>query len=138
MDRIVVVGGARLEGEIAASGSKNASLALMAAALLARGESELRNVPRLRDVEAMLELLRALGARADWHDDHTLRIDRPAAALARASAISPGHSRGRSTSRISELLFTRLPSSSIVRTASGSENVAASATARTAMNGIPV
>jgi UDP-N-acetylglucosamine 1-carboxyvinyltransferase len=75
MDRIVVLGGARLEGEIAASGSKNATLALMAAALLAGGESELRNVPRLRDVGAMLELLRALGARADWHGDHTLRID---------------------------------------------------------------
>jgi UDP-N-acetylglucosamine 1-carboxyvinyltransferase len=75
MDRIVVEGGARLEGEIAASGSKNATLALMAAALLAGGESELRNVPRLRDVGAMLELLRALGARADWHGDHTLRID---------------------------------------------------------------
>jgi len=75
MDRIVVRGGARLEGEIAASGSKNAALALMAAALLARSESELRNVPRLRDVDAMLELLRALGARADWHGDHTLRID---------------------------------------------------------------
>ena len=67
MDRIVVRGGARLEGEIAASGSKNATLALMAAALLAGGESELRNVPRLRDVEAMLELLRALGA-ALGHD----------------------------------------------------------------------
>jgi UDP-N-acetylglucosamine 1-carboxyvinyltransferase len=75
MDRIVLVGGARLEGEIAASGSKNASLVLMAAALLAGGESELGNVPRLRDVEAMLELLRALGARADWHGDHSLRID---------------------------------------------------------------
>jgi UDP-N-acetylglucosamine 1-carboxyvinyltransferase len=75
MDRIVVRGGARLEGEIAASGSKNATLALMAGALLADGESELSNVPRLRDVEAMLELLRALGARADWNGDHSVRID---------------------------------------------------------------
>ena len=75
MDRIVVRGGARLEGEIAASGSKNATLALMAAALLAGGESELCNVPRLRDVEAMLELLRALGAGADWSGDHSVRID---------------------------------------------------------------
>jgi len=75
MDRIVVRGGTRLEGEIAASGSKNATLALMAGALLADGESELRNVPRLRDVEAMLELLRALGARADWSGDHSVRID---------------------------------------------------------------
>ncbi|MBW1685628.1 MAG: UDP-N-acetylglucosamine 1-carboxyvinyltransferase [Deltaproteobacteria bacterium] len=75
MDRIVVRGGARLEGEIAASGSKNATLALMAGALLADGESELINVPRLRDVEAMLELLRALGTRADWNGDHSVRID---------------------------------------------------------------
>ena len=75
MDRIVVRGGARLEGEVAASGSKNATLALMAGALLADGESELCNVPRLRDVEAMLELLRALGARADWHGEHSVRID---------------------------------------------------------------
>jgi UDP-N-acetylglucosamine 1-carboxyvinyltransferase len=75
MDRIVVRGGGRLEGEIAASGSKNATLVLMAGALLADGESELSNIPRLRDVEAMLELLRALGARADWNGDHSVRID---------------------------------------------------------------
>jgi UDP-N-acetylglucosamine 1-carboxyvinyltransferase len=76
MDRILIRGGAPLSGEIRASGSKNSSLALMAAALLASGEVILRNVPRLRDVETMLEILRALGASADWEsDDHCLRID---------------------------------------------------------------
>lgn len=77
MDRIVVRGGARLSGEVAVSGSKNSTLALMAAALLADGETVLRRVPRLRDVDAMLELLRALGAGADWDpaDAHTIRID---------------------------------------------------------------
>jgi UDP-N-acetylglucosamine 1-carboxyvinyltransferase len=77
MDRIVVRGGARLSGEVAVSGSKNSSLALMAAALLADGETVLRRVPRLRDVDAMLELLRALGAGADWDpaDPHAVRID---------------------------------------------------------------
>ncbi len=77
MDRILVRGGPRLVGEVAVSGSKNASLALMAAAALADGETILHNVPRLRDVEAMLELLRALGARADWHEEegHAVRID---------------------------------------------------------------
>jgi UDP-N-acetylglucosamine 1-carboxyvinyltransferase len=82
MDRIIVTGGRRLAGEVAASGSKNSSLALMAAALLADGETVLANVPRLRDIDAMLDLLRALGARADWDPDgsngeasHTLRID---------------------------------------------------------------
>jgi UDP-N-acetylglucosamine 1-carboxyvinyltransferase len=77
MDRIIVQGGCRLSGEVAISGSKNATLALMAAALLVDGETVLSNAPRLRDVDAMLELLRALGARADWdaEDPHTLRID---------------------------------------------------------------
>jgi len=77
MDKIVVRGGGRLEGEVAASGSKNSALALIASALLARGETRFENVPRLRDVEAMLEILRALGAEADWDpaDPHAVRID---------------------------------------------------------------
>jgi len=77
MDRIVVEGGARLEGEVAASGSKNSTLAHMAAALLCEGETRLRGVPRVRDVGTMLEILRALGCRADWEPDdpHALRID---------------------------------------------------------------
>jgi UDP-N-acetylglucosamine 1-carboxyvinyltransferase len=77
MDRIVVHGGRRLAGAVAASGSKNSTLALMAGALLADGVTVLENAPRLRDVDAMLELLRALGARADWEGEasHTLRID---------------------------------------------------------------
>jgi UDP-N-acetylglucosamine 1-carboxyvinyltransferase len=77
MDQIVVRGGNRLAGEIAASGSKNSTLALMAGALLADGMTVLDNAPRLRDVDAMLELLRSLGAAADWEADgsHTLCID---------------------------------------------------------------
>jgi UDP-N-acetylglucosamine 1-carboxyvinyltransferase len=75
MDRIVVRGGARLCGEVAVSGSKNAALALMAGALLAEGETRLSNVPRLRDVDAMLELLGALGARAAWCGEHEVSID---------------------------------------------------------------
>lgn len=86
MDRIVVSGGARLEGDVQVSGSKNSTLALMAAALLCQGETVLRNVPHLRDVDAMLQILSALGARAEWDpsDPAALRIcgdtvDRPEA-----------------------------------------------------------
>jgi len=76
MDRIVVHGGARLEGTVKVSGSKNSTLALMACALLAEGETVLQNVPRVRDVDTMLQILGALGARARWdeQDAHTLRI----------------------------------------------------------------
>ncbi len=69
MDRIRVWGGNRLEGEVAASGSKNATLALMAAALLTDEETVLRNVPRVRDVDAMVELLGALGVQVAWESD---------------------------------------------------------------------
>ncbi len=75
MDQIAVHGGARLSGEVRASGSKNSALALMAGALLADGETRLANVPRLRDVDAMLDLLEALGARARWAGDHEVAID---------------------------------------------------------------
>ncbi len=77
MERIVVEGGRRLAGSVRVSGSKNATLALMAGALLADGETRLRNVPRLRDVDAMAQILEALGARVAWstEDAHTLAID---------------------------------------------------------------
>jgi UDP-N-acetylglucosamine 1-carboxyvinyltransferase len=78
MDRIIVRGGARLVGDVAVSGSKNSTLALMAAALLPDGETVLHNVPRLRDVDTMLEILRSLGAGAEWvgeGESHTVRID---------------------------------------------------------------
>ena len=77
MDRIIIEGGTRLSGEVSVSGSKNSTLGLMAASLLADGVTVLRNVPRLRDTDGMLEILRALGARADWtqEDEHSVRID---------------------------------------------------------------
>ena len=77
MDRILIRGGARLSGDVRVSGSKNSTLALMAAALLADGDVILRNVPQLRDVETMLEILRALGASADWVEGggQSIRID---------------------------------------------------------------
>lgn len=77
MDRIVVRGGRRLTGEVAISGSKNSTLALMAAALLTDDEVVLRNVPRVRDVDGLLAIFEALGAKAGWdpQDSHAVRIN---------------------------------------------------------------
>jgi UDP-N-acetylglucosamine 1-carboxyvinyltransferase len=62
-ERIVILGGAPLRGEIAVSGSKNSSLPILAASLLAsRGASVLHNVPDITDVGTMCEMLEALGA----------------------------------------------------------------------------
>jgi UDP-N-acetylglucosamine 1-carboxyvinyltransferase len=65
MDKIVVEGGARLEGRIAIGGAKNAALPLLAAALLPEGASTFKNVPELADVRTMQKLLRMLGYDAE-------------------------------------------------------------------------
>jgi len=65
MERIRVVGGARLSGEVSVTGAKNSVLKLMAAALLAEGRTTLTRVPRILDVDIMAEVLRRLGCVVD-------------------------------------------------------------------------
>ena len=77
MDQIHVDGGPRLEGEVRVSGSKNATLPLMAAALLGEGPTTLRNVPDLADVTTLLQLLRTMGADAErvpGAERHVVRV----------------------------------------------------------------
>ena len=75
--RIVIRGGARLSGEVTVSGSKNASLAILAGALLAsEGETVLRGLPRIGDIGTMAQVLQYLGATAHFEDDgRTLRLN---------------------------------------------------------------
>ena len=61
MERLRVVGGARLAGTVRVSGAKNSALKLMAATLLAPGKSTITNLPAIADVEYMAELLTRLG-----------------------------------------------------------------------------
>src|SRR6185295_18323859 len=61
MDAIRIRGAKQLEGRIQVSGAKNAALPILCATLLSDGESLLRNVPGLRDIETTGELLRTLG-----------------------------------------------------------------------------
>jgi len=75
LDKLYVAGGARLEGKIGASGSKNGTLAIMAAALLAKGRTVLSNVPRIGDIYTMVEMLRSLGADCQIDGDDVVTID---------------------------------------------------------------
>ncbi|MBD3371609.1 MAG: UDP-N-acetylglucosamine 1-carboxyvinyltransferase [Candidatus Coatesbacteria bacterium] len=76
MDKFVIQGPAALEGSIRISGSKNASLPMYAAAILAREQPlVLDNIPRLRDVFTMLEVLGVLGVESNWTDEHTVSLD---------------------------------------------------------------
>ena len=65
MDRIKIIGGHRLEGQIPVSGAKNAALPLMAAALLTDQPLWLENLPRLGDIATMAGLLEQLGAKIE-------------------------------------------------------------------------
>lgn len=74
-ERLEIRGGRQLDGSIAVSGAKNAVLPIMAACLLTRGRSVLHRVPRLRDVETMIGILRSLGMHVDWLGPHTLSLE---------------------------------------------------------------
>ncbi|HDQ46056.1 MAG TPA: UDP-N-acetylglucosamine 1-carboxyvinyltransferase [bacterium] len=73
LDKLILVGGKRLEGTVQISGSKNAVLPIMAASLLADGTYTFGNVPRLRDVRTMQKLIENMGISVTL-DGHTLRI----------------------------------------------------------------
>ncbi len=74
MDKIRIHGGARLEGSVCVSGSKNACLPILAACLLVEGPVVLDGVPRLKDVEGMLQMLQLLGVDAEWLGGDSLRV----------------------------------------------------------------
>ncbi|MGH8274145.1 MAG: UDP-N-acetylglucosamine 1-carboxyvinyltransferase, partial [Gammaproteobacteria bacterium] len=75
MNKLSIEGGARLEGEIRISGAKNATLPILAAALLAESPLTLGNVPHLHDVTTTVSLLRRMGAEVTVGDHMSLEID---------------------------------------------------------------
>src|SRR2546423_10210326 len=74
MEKFVIEGGYPLSGTIVPAGNKNAALPALAACLLTEEEVVLRNIPRIRDVEAMIELLAGLGVRVEWRDDNVVAL----------------------------------------------------------------
>jgi UDP-N-acetylglucosamine 1-carboxyvinyltransferase len=74
MEKFVIEGGTPLAGTVVPAGNKNAALPALAASLLTREEVVLRNIPRIRDVEAMLELLRRLDVKVEWRDENVVAL----------------------------------------------------------------
>jgi UDP-N-acetylglucosamine 1-carboxyvinyltransferase len=72
MEKFVIEGGVPLRGTIRPAGNKNAALPLLASSLLTDQQVVLHNVPRIRDVEAMLALLADLGVEIERRDGNTL------------------------------------------------------------------
>jgi UDP-N-acetylglucosamine 1-carboxyvinyltransferase len=82
----VVEGGRKLSGTIEPAGNKNAALPIIAAALLTEHPVTLENVPRIRDTETLVELVRSVGASAEWRGRNTLDIH---AKTIRAADLDP-------------------------------------------------
>jgi len=74
MDKMIIRGGAPLSGVVGVSGSKNATLPILMAAILTDEPVAIRNVPRLRDVRTALDLLSRLGVESRWAGEHEIEI----------------------------------------------------------------
>ncbi len=73
--RMKIMGGSKLEGTISVSGSKNGAGPLIAASILCSAPVRFSHVPRLTDVQKLLDILESMGAILHWEDEHTLTID---------------------------------------------------------------
>jgi UDP-N-acetylglucosamine 1-carboxyvinyltransferase len=74
MNKMIIHGGAPLRGTVELSGSKNAALPILMAAVLSPDPLLIHNVPRLRDVSTAIDLLAGLGVAARWIGDHDLEL----------------------------------------------------------------
>jgi UDP-N-acetylglucosamine 1-carboxyvinyltransferase len=74
MEKFIIQGGVPLSGEIAPAGNKNAALPILAACLLTDEELVIGNVPNIRDVQSMLELLERLGVKVEWTGDNEVKL----------------------------------------------------------------
>ncbi|EPG1610958.1 UDP-N-acetylglucosamine 1-carboxyvinyltransferase [Acinetobacter baumannii] len=74
MDKFLITGGVKLEGEVRISGAKNAALPLLAAMILADSPITLTNVPNLKDVNTLVKLIGGLGVTISYEND-TVKAD---------------------------------------------------------------
>jgi UDP-N-acetylglucosamine 1-carboxyvinyltransferase len=75
MDKLVITGGKRLQGEVTISGAKNAAVAVIPAALMADDICIIENLPHIEDVDCLIETMTYMGAKCEFIDNHTLKID---------------------------------------------------------------
>ena len=111
METFVIEGSQPLNGRITASGNKNGALPILAGCLLTDEPVTLRNVPRIRDVETMVELLVQLGADADWTGANEVRVQ--AADLATTDVDAELASRIRASFLLAGPLLARVGRASV-------------------------
>src|SRR3569623_246254 len=88
MEKFGIDGGVPLSGTVVPAGNKNAALPCLAASALTSDEVVVRNVPRIRDVQALLDLLEDLGANVERRAEHEVAICAGGIAAASMVALS--------------------------------------------------
>ena len=86
MDKLLIRGGRRLNGEVTIAGAKNAALPELCASLLVAGPVVLHNVPQLQDVTTLLKLLRSMGVVAEKHPERPEQVELDASVVSAAFA----------------------------------------------------
>src|SRR3712207_5718219 len=74
MEKFLIEGGVPLSGTVVPAGNKNGALPILASSVLTDEEVIVRNVPRIRDVQTMLDILEQLGVRVEWRDEHEVAL----------------------------------------------------------------
>ena len=74
MDKIIIEGENRLEGNVRINGAKNAALPIMAACLLLHGPSRIKGIPNIIDIQTLSEILRNLGGEVKKSEEGTIEI----------------------------------------------------------------
>jgi UDP-N-acetylglucosamine enolpyruvyl transferase len=109
--KFVIKGGKPLAGEVVINGMKNATTPILAATLLTEEPCIIDNIPRITDVEKMLEILKSLGSQIKWLDEHKARICNKDVSLASLNKAAVGAMRssilllGPILARFSEVTF---------------------------------
>lgn len=75
MEKLVVLGGTKLSGEVEISGAKNSAVAILAASIMVKGKCRIDNVPHVSDIDALLDIIKRLGGKADFVSKGTVEID---------------------------------------------------------------
>ena len=72
MQKLEVSGASKLKGQVKISGSKNASLPILAATLLSNRKIKLKNIPKVKDIETMISLLKSLGSKINYNKNEVV------------------------------------------------------------------
>jgi len=75
LEKLVINGPTRLQGDVTISGAKNAAVAIIPATLLVSGICTLENVPNISDVKISCSILEKLGVKVTWISEHSVKID---------------------------------------------------------------